>query len=66
MIDMLLRINGYEVSRRKLPKLVFDTRDIEDIETFSAGVKNTGGIGCENHSGITGAYKAGYSGSPER
>lgn len=40
MIDMLLRINGYEVSRRKLPKLVFDTRDIEDIETFSAGVKN--------------------------
>ncbi|MCP5786984.1 DUF935 domain-containing protein, partial [Klebsiella pneumoniae] len=40
MIDMLLRINGHEVSRRKLPKLVFDTRDIEDIETFSAGVKN--------------------------
>ena len=40
MIDMLLRINGYEVSRRKLPKLVFDTRDIEEIETFSTGVKN--------------------------
>lgn len=40
MIDMLLRINGYEVPRRRLPKFVFDTRDIEEIETFSAGVKN--------------------------
>jgi phage gp29-like protein len=37
---MLLRINGYEVPRRRLPKFVFDTRDIEEIETFSAGVKN--------------------------
>ncbi|TKI08655.1 DUF935 domain-containing protein [Martelella alba] len=40
MIDMLLRINGYEVPRRRLPSLLFDTRDIEDIESFSTGVKN--------------------------
>jgi phage gp29-like protein len=40
MIDMLLRINGYDVSRRRLPKLVFDTRDIEEIASFSTGVKN--------------------------
>ncbi|HED5569718.1 TPA: DUF935 domain-containing protein [Yersinia enterocolitica] len=40
MIDMLLRINGYDVSRRRLPKLVFDTRDLEDIASFSTGVKN--------------------------
>ncbi|STV62048.1 Mu-like prophage protein gp29 [Klebsiella pneumoniae] len=35
MIDMLLRINGYEISRRRLPKFVFDTRDIEEIASFS-------------------------------
>ncbi|MBA1613627.1 DUF935 domain-containing protein [Klebsiella pneumoniae] len=40
MIDMLLRINGYEISRRRLPKFVFDTRDIEEIASFSTGVKN--------------------------
>lgn len=40
MIHMLLAVNGYDVPRRKVPKLVFDTRDIEDIESFSTGVKN--------------------------
>lgn len=40
MIQMLLAINGYDVSRRQVPKLLFDTRDIEDIASFSTGVKN--------------------------
>ncbi|KGA31967.1 DUF935 domain-containing protein [Pectobacterium odoriferum] len=38
MIQMLLSINGYQVSRRRLPKLVFDTSELEDIGTFSTGV----------------------------
>lgn len=40
MIHMLLSINGYDVSRRQVPKLVFDTGDIEEISAFSTGVKN--------------------------
>ncbi|MEC5319299.1 DUF935 domain-containing protein [Brenneria populi subsp. brevivirga] len=37
-IHMLLSINGYSVSRRRLPRFSFDTREIEDIGTFSTGV----------------------------
>ncbi|MCW2480496.1 DUF935 domain-containing protein [Candidatus Symbiopectobacterium sp. NZEC135] len=38
MIHMLLSINGYQVSRRRLPKFVFDTSELEDIGSFSTGV----------------------------
>lgn len=38
MIHMLLSINGYQVSRRRLPKFVFDTSELEDIGKFSTGV----------------------------
>ncbi|MGC8341840.1 DUF935 domain-containing protein [Pantoea ananatis] len=40
VIHMLLAVNGYDVTRRKVPQFLFDTRDIEDIESFSTGVKN--------------------------
>lgn len=38
MIHMLLSINGHQASRRRLPKLVFDTSELEDIGKFSTGV----------------------------
>ncbi|HCB2353218.1 TPA: DUF935 domain-containing protein [Escherichia coli] len=38
LIRMLLALNGYDVSPRRLPRLVFDTRELESIETFSTGV----------------------------
>ncbi len=38
-IRMLLSLNGYSVSSRRQPRLVFDTRDIEEIAGFSTGVK---------------------------
>ncbi|ANZ86631.1 MULTISPECIES: DUF935 domain-containing protein [Enterobacterales] len=37
-IRMLLAINGYNVSPRRQPRLVFDTRELESIETFANGV----------------------------
>lgn len=37
-IRMLLAINGYEVSPRRQPRLVFDTRELEDIKGFAEGV----------------------------
>ncbi len=55
MIDMLLRINGYEISRRRLPKFVFDTRDIEEIASFSTGVKNLVESGVKSILGVMGA-----------
>lgn len=39
-IRMVLAINGEQVSPRRQPKLVFDTREVEDIASFSTGVKN--------------------------
>ncbi|AKE61135.1 Mu-like prophage FluMu protein gp29 [Citrobacter amalonaticus Y19] len=38
VIRMLLAINGYDVSTRRQPRLVFDTRELESIETFATGV----------------------------
>ncbi|MGL5799271.1 MAG: DUF935 domain-containing protein [Plesiomonas sp.] len=38
MIRMLLSINGYSVSTRRQPRLVFDTRELEDISGFAEGV----------------------------
>ncbi|EQB8499851.1 DUF935 domain-containing protein [Shigella sonnei] len=38
VISMLLAINGYSVSPRRQPKLVFDTRELEDIQGFAEGV----------------------------
>lgn len=39
-IRMLLALNGKDISPRRQPRLVFDTRDIEDIKVFSEGVSN--------------------------
>ncbi|WP_350312373.1 DUF935 domain-containing protein [Dickeya fangzhongdai] len=39
VISMLLAINGQTVSRRRQPRFVFDTQDIEDIIKFSTGIK---------------------------
>lgn len=37
-IRMLLGINGYSISSRRQPRLVFDTREIENLKDFSEGV----------------------------
>ncbi|SAZ05331.1 DUF935 domain-containing protein [Citrobacter amalonaticus] len=37
-IRMLLAINGYDVSPRRQPRLVFDTRELENIQNFAEGV----------------------------
>ncbi|BEL74468.1 DUF935 domain-containing protein [Serratia marcescens] len=37
-IRMLLAINGYQVSSRRQPRLVFDTRELESIKEFAEGV----------------------------
>lgn len=37
-IRMLLAINGFDVSPRRQPRLVFDTSQLEDIKDFSEGV----------------------------
>lgn len=38
VIRMLLAINGYDVSPRRQPRLLFDTRELENIATFATGV----------------------------
>lgn len=47
-IRMLLSLNGYSVSARRQPRLVFDTRDIEDIKDFSLGVKTLVEAGADS------------------
>jgi phage gp29-like protein len=47
-IRMLLALNGEDVSARRQPKLVFDTRDIEDIKVFSEGVSNLVSAGMKS------------------
>lgn len=37
-IRMLLAINGYDISSRRQPRLVFDTRELESIRDFAEGV----------------------------
>ncbi|WP_314140420.1 DUF935 domain-containing protein [Buttiauxella noackiae] len=37
-IRMLLGINGYDVSPHRQPRLVFDTRELENIQSFAEGV----------------------------
>ena len=37
-IRMLLAINGYDISSRRQPRLVFDTRELESIKDFAEGV----------------------------
>jgi phage gp29-like protein len=64
MIDMLLRINGYEVSRRRLPKLVFDTRDLRKLRHFHWREK-PGRVRHEQYPGSW-VHKKSASRSPER
>ncbi|EBX9480228.1 DUF935 domain-containing protein [Salmonella enterica subsp. enterica serovar Abony] len=47
VIRMLLAINGYDVSPRRQPRLVFDTRELENIQVFAEGVSKLVGAGMK-------------------
>ncbi|WPU22576.1 DUF935 domain-containing protein [Cedecea neteri] len=48
VIRMLLAINGYDVSPRRQPRLVFDTRELENIQSFAEGVSKLVGAGMKS------------------